>query len=93
MKCYLALTVLKIFSDATFTTGDHEGTPQIEYNDITMKTKPILTRFGGNFGRLRFDEQSLFNTLLGFKPFGISNVPIQLMVIVRVYKLVEKTLY
>ena len=33
-----------------------------------MKTKPILTPFGSNFGTLRFDENSFFNTLLGFTP-------------------------
>ena len=29
--------------------GDHEGTLQIEYDDISMKTNLILTRFGGTF--------------------------------------------
>ena len=45
---------------------DHEGIPQIDYDDISMRTKPVLTRFGGTFGTLRFDERSFFNTLLGF---------------------------
>ena len=31
-----------------------------------MKTKQILTHFGGIFGRLRFDEKSFSNKLLGF---------------------------
>ena len=44
--------------------GDHEGTLKIENNDISMKTKLILTRFGGSFGTL-----SLLKKLLGFTPF------------------------
>ena len=37
---------------------------------MSMKRKPILTRFGGTFGRLGFDENSFFsNTLLGFTPY------------------------
>ena len=49
--------------------GDHEKTLKIEYDDIRMKTKLILTRFGSTFGRLRFDERSSFKILLGFTPF------------------------
>ena len=49
--------------------GDHEGTLQTEYVDDTMKTKPILTRFGSSFGTLRFDERACFKTLLGFTPY------------------------
>ena len=40
--------------------GDHEGTLQIEFDDISVKTKLILTRFGGTFGTLRFIEKSFF---------------------------------
>ena len=49
--------------------GDHEGTLQNEYDDVTMKTKLILTRFVGTFGTLIFDEKSFFSTLLGFTPY------------------------
>ena len=42
------------FANAIYTMGDHEGTLQIEYDDISMKTRLILTRFKGTFGR--FDE-------------------------------------
>ena len=41
--------------------GDHKGTLQIEHDDIKG--------FGGTFGTLRFDEKSLFNTLLGFTSY------------------------
>ena len=36
-------------SQISYPMGDHEGTLQIEYDDIIMKTKLILTRFGGIF--------------------------------------------
>ena len=49
--------------------GDHEGTLQTEYDDITMKTKPTLTRFGSTFGTWRFDEKSFIDTLLNFTPY------------------------
>ena len=49
--------------------GDHEGTLQIEYDDLNKKVKLILTRFGNSFGTLRFDEKSFFHTLLGFTPY------------------------
>ena len=42
--------------------GDDEGTLKTEYDDVTMKTKHILIRFGGVFGTLRLDENSFFNT-------------------------------
>ena len=45
-------------SEAVHPLGDHEGTIKIEYDDNTMKTKFILTRFGTTFGTLRFDERS-----------------------------------
>ena len=53
-------------SEVAHTMGDHEWTLPIEYDDITMGTKLILTRFGGTFRTLRFDEKSTFITLLGF---------------------------
>ena len=50
--------------------GDHGRTLQIDYDDdISMKTKLILTRFGGIFGTLKFNVKSVFKTLLGFKPY------------------------
>ena len=49
--------------------GDHEGILKIEYDDITMKTKLTLLRFGGSFGALRLDEKSFFIPSLGFTPF------------------------
>ena len=49
--------------------GDHEGTLQVEYGDISMRTKPNLTRFSGNFGTLRFDEKIFFKFLLAFTPY------------------------
>ena len=34
-----------------------------------MKTKLILTRFGGNFERSGFDQLPFFNILLGVTPY------------------------
>ena len=49
--------------------GDHEGTLQIEYDDLNKKVKLILTSFGETFGTLRFDEKSFFHTMFGFAPY------------------------
>ena len=54
---------------AVYPLGDHEGTLQIEYDDLNKKVKLILNRFGVTFGTLRFDEKSFFHTLLGFEPY------------------------
>ena len=60
-------------SDAVQTFSGHSEIIEIEYDDITMKTKIILKYKGGqkNFGlgTLRFDEKSFFHTLLGFEPY------------------------
>ena len=49
--------------------GDHEQTIKIKFDDISMKSKLISTRFNGNFGMLLFGENSFRSTLIGFKPF------------------------
>ena len=59
---------IKDLQEAVHPLGDHENTSKIEYDDFTMKTKLILTRFGSTFGTLRFDEKSFFNSILGFTP-------------------------
>ena len=45
---------------------DLEGILQIEYDDISMKTKLTLYRFGGTFGTLGFFKKPFFNTLSRF---------------------------
>ena len=57
------------FSETVYTMGEHQGTLQIECYDICMKTKLVLTHFGGTFGTLRFDERSFICTLLDFTPY------------------------
>ena len=46
---------------------------QVEYDDISMKTKFILKYIGNRkkfvLGTLRFDQTSFFHTLLGFTPY------------------------
>ena len=61
-------------ADAIHTFSGHSEIIQIEYDDISMKTKIILkfkndmkTKFG--LGTLRFDERSFFHILLGFTPY------------------------
>ena len=56
----------KDISEAVYTMGDHESTLQIEYDDISLKTKLSLTRSRGTFGTLRFNDKSFFNGLLQF---------------------------
>ena len=48
---------------------DHEGTIRVEYDDLSMKTKLVLTRFGGTFGTLGFNEKAFLFTLLGVTPY------------------------
>ena len=61
-------------SDAIQTFSGHKEIIQIEYDDISMKTKIIL-KFKNNekglfaLGTLRFKEKSFFHTLLGFTPY------------------------
>ena len=55
--------------NSVYPLGDHEGTLQIEYDDLDNKVKLILTRFGESFGTLGFDEKSFFHTLFGFTPY------------------------
>ena len=60
-------------SDAIQTFSGHMEIIQIEYDDISMKTKIILKYIGGQqmfvLGTLRFDERSFFHTLIGFTPY------------------------
>ena len=60
---------VKDISEAVYKMEDHEGTLRIEYDDISMKTKLILTRFVETFETLRLNEKSFFNTLIGFTPY------------------------
>ena len=59
--------------NAIHTFSGHTEVIQIEYDDISMKSK-ILLKFKNNgkrmfgLGALRFDEKSFFHTLLGFSP-------------------------
>ena len=57
---------IRDISEAVYTMRDLEGNQQIEFDDISVKTKLISTRFDGTFGMLRFGEKSFFNTSLGF---------------------------
>ena len=63
-------------SDAVHTFSGHGEIIEIEYDDISMKTKNILKfkniekgMFG--LGTLRFDERSFFHNLLGFETYWV----------------------
>ena len=60
-------------SDTIHTFSGHSEITEIEYDDISMKSKIIQKYIGGqeNFGlgTLRFDENYFFHTLLGFEPY------------------------
>ena len=60
-------------SDTIHTFSGHMESIQIEYDDISTKTKIILKYIGGKkmfvLGTLRIDERSFFHTLLGFTPY------------------------
>ena len=56
----LGIYTNKDIAEAVYTTGDHEGTLQIKYDDVTMKTKLVLNRFGSTFGTLRLKKNLFF---------------------------------
>ena len=49
--------------------ADFEPTLQTEFDHISLKTKPILTRFGLTYGELKFDEKSFFKTSLRYTAY------------------------
>ena len=73
-----AIYTIQDISDAIQTFSGHMEIIQIEYDDISMKTKIILKYIGGQkmfvLGTLRFDERSFsdfirFYTVLGLQTF------------------------
>ena len=66
-------------SDAVQTFSGHSEIIDIEYDDISMKTKVILKckdlRENFGLGTLRFDKKSFFYTLLGHDPYFDYKVP------------------
>ena len=56
-------------SEVVCTMGNHGKTLENKYGDISLKTKPILTRFGGTFGMLKFNAKSVFITFFSFTPY------------------------
>ena len=49
--------------------GDQKGTLRIENDDISLKTKLNLKRFGGTFGVLSLNGKPSFKILLCFTPY------------------------
>ena len=88
----LAFTQLNMFQSLLTPWVIMKGTLQIKYYDISLKTKLNSTHFDGISRALRFNENSFFITILGFTPYWIINLRIQLMLIPQVYTLVKKTM-
>ena len=80
----------KDIAKAVYTKGDHEGALQIEFDHISIKTKLVVTRFGGTFGSLRFDKKSFFIHYWDFHLIGIINLLIQFILMGMIYILVIK---
>ena len=70
---------IKDISDVVQTFSGHSDIIEIEYTDISMKTKIILkyNDWPENFGlgTMRFDKKSFFHTLLGHDPYFDYKVP------------------
>ena len=70
---------IKDISDVVQTFSGHSDIIEIEYDDISMKTKIILKykdwRENFGLGTLRFDKKSFFHTLLGHDPYFDYKVP------------------
>ena len=70
---------IKDISDVVQTFSGHSDIIEIEYNDISVKTKiffkykDLRENFG--LGTLRFDKKSFFHTLLGHDPYFDYKVP------------------
>ena len=69
----LGIHTIKGIAEAVYTMGDHTQTLQIQYDDITMKSKLIIKRCRGTFGTFRFDEKSFFITSLNSSPYKPTN--------------------
>ena len=74
-----SIYTIKVISDVVQFFSGHSDIIEIEYNDISMKTKIILkyNDWRENFaiGTLRFDKKSFFHTLLGHDPYFDYKVP------------------
>ena len=60
---------IKVILEVVYTMDDQEGTVQIEYDDLSMKTKINLNRFLVFLGVFGLDKNSFFKTLLGSTPY------------------------
>ena len=81
-------------SDTIHTFSGHMEIIQIEYDDISMKTK-IISKYIGErkmfvLGTLRFDERSFFHTSRVLNRFGIINLSILIKFLFQVFILVIK---
>ena len=73
--------------ETVYPLGDHEGTLQIECEDLNKKTKLISTRFGLTLGTFKFDEKSFLELYWILHHIGIINLQLLFMLILQVYTL------
>ena len=78
-----------VFSEVVYTMCDHGVTIQIDYDDISMKTKFILTRFGLIVGTLSFKEKSFLLHYCVWHHIWIRNLLMLFMLIPQAYTLVK----
>ena len=81
---------IKGIAEVVYTKADRPGTLQLEYDDITKKTKFILKRFAESFEISRFIEKYFSNTLLGFTPSCMINIVLTSMVVPQMFTPVIK---
>ena len=78
-----AIYTSKDISEVVHTMGDHEGTLQLDDDDITMKTKLILTLFGGNVGKYDLLKDLFLKRYWGLHFIGIISLLMQFMLILQ----------
>ena len=60
------ICTIKDLQAAVHPLDDHEESFKNEYDDVSMKTKLVLTCFDGTFGTLRFEKKIFFQYFIGF---------------------------
>ena len=77
----------EVISKAVYTMRDLDGTLQIQYDDVTMKTKPILVEI---LGRWDLMQNLFFLVYWILHHIGIINLLLQFMLIVLVFLIAIK---
>ena len=81
---------IKDLQEAVNPLGDLDGTLKNEFDDFSIRTKLILTRFGGTFGTLRVGEKCFLYFIRIYKKLDSISLLMQCMLIAQVYITVIK---